>query len=135
MVPRRAYLYNRDQGHTVTKFDPCAVSMLLELLRESGAKIVISSTWRLKGYDRVVELLSDNGIGSGFLHEDWRTSMNGSLSRGEQVQGWLDSHPEVTHYVAIDDGTVEVDNFVWCSNQDGLLVDHFRQMAEFLGIL
>lgn len=36
------------------------------------------------------------------LHADYRTPP-GNTNRGQQIQQWLDAHPEVTSYVIIDD--------------------------------
>lgn len=76
---------------------------------EIDIKIVISSTWR-KGKDfedfslRVIE--NTPKFAQKFLnlvHEDWRTGSDINGFRGNEVQEWLNRHPEVINFVCIDD--------------------------------
>ena len=134
MVPRRAWIYNKRKGDNgeLAIFDPCATAMLITLLNLSEAKLVISSTWRLKGYERCARLLEDNGISAKYLHEDWHTHTDNNESRGDQIRKWLEKHPDVSHYVAVDDGYVDIEHLVKCSNTDGLMLEHFQELAKWL---
>lgn len=44
VLPQRAYLLP-GQSYVVRTFDPCAVSILNKICKETGAKIAIHSTW------------------------------------------------------------------------------------------
>lgn len=57
-------------------------------------------------------------------------------TRGAQIQSWLDDHPEVTHYVVLDDdadmGPV-LDRLVKTTWEYGLLDEHVDRAAGMLG--
>lgn len=86
---------------------------LRHIVEQTGAKIVISSTWRFAGLEKMKQMWKDRNlsgevidvtidcyqlIGEGkFEHYD-------EVERGHEIQEWLDKHQtEVTHYVIIDD--------------------------------
>ena len=112
MIPIRAY-WLPNQTKPASVFDPVAVSLLNKLVRDSGAKIVISSSWRGVGDDeskeKVFETLVMNGVATSFVHEDWATPWKFSSERVHEIPMWLNDHPEVTHYVAIDDIHLDVE--------------------------
>jgi hypothetical protein len=113
MIPLRAW-FLPNQTPIVSIFDPCAVSLLLRLVDRSQAKLVVSSTWGLHGYDSCMETFEKNGIHRDLFHEDWVTPRKMSSARYHEIRWWLDRHPEVTHSVAIDDADLNMD-FVPCA--------------------
>jgi hypothetical protein len=135
MIPGRAYCLPENHGKLVTRFDPVAVAMVLRLLHLAPAKLVISSTWRKHGRERMAADLVRNGICPSLLHEDWTTGdhRDGPFGRTLEILSWLDRHQEVTHYVAVDDEEVKL-NSVKCSMEDGLLKSHFKTAGQLLGI-
>lgn len=137
MIPVRAF-FLPNQTRPASIFDPCATGMLLKLLQESSAKIVISSTWGQFGKDRCEELLAKNGIDPSYLHEDWVTPRKMSSARYHEIKWWLDKHPEVTHYVAIDDEDLPIDwitNAVKCDGAEGFSLRNFKECEVALGIV
>ena len=106
-------------------FDQKAVDVLNSILEETGAEIVVSSDWRL--YASIEELgdyYESQGIikrpidgteifhftnwkEEGFVpdHEEFPWSRNESREqeRHFEIKRWLRDHPEVTHWVAVDD--------------------------------
>lgn len=85
---------------------PEKIALVKEVCDQSGAVVVVSSTWRYS--DETAGLLRFHGIQ---LHPDWRTDfgrqMAGSLiigaTRGSEISKWLVRHPEVTRYAIVDD--------------------------------
>lgn len=80
---------------------------LRQIIKDTEAKIVISSSWRLSGKQAMLETWKHRDLpgeiiditpnltyGEGFLT---------STPRGKEIQQWLDEHPEVENYVIIDD--------------------------------
>jgi hypothetical protein len=65
-------------------------------------KIVISSSWRHLGIDQCKKTLDANGIDSKRVID---ITGNEPGERGNQVKAWLNTHPDVTNYVIIDDNT------------------------------
>lgn len=131
MIPTRAYFLPH-QTKIVSVFDPVAVSLLLRVLNQSEAKLVISSTWGLKGREIVVDLLSQNGIMEEYLHPDWVTPRKFSSDRPTEILWWLDKHPEVTHHVILDDAQINLPNMVRVSLEDGLMFRHYQKMLLLL---
>lgn len=101
-----------------------AVTLLADILQESKAKIVISSDWRDEGEYAIKMFLSVYGLDKyyyGLVDERilWRPTPRQQQaekyfrsicpegeyfdSRASEIRDYLDLHPEVTSYVAIDD--------------------------------
>ena len=98
-------------------FDEKAIKVLNEILEETGAEIVISSDWRLHAN---LEELGDYYISQGIIKRpiavtdmfkdifprEWnafRLRADLEIERSMEIGHWLKNHPEVTHWVAIDD--------------------------------
>src|SRR4029077_13990518 len=100
---------------------PECMGRLNQLVAETGAKIVISSSWRL--YVRWQDLgpaLARHGLVGDVIGETpdlvndsiwlerWHTRTAGPfmyehLERGWEIREWLFAHPEVTAFVILDD--------------------------------
>ena len=98
-------------------FDSKAVKVLNEILEETGAEIVVSSDWRLHAN---LEELGDYYESQGIIKrpiavtdqfkdvfpKEWnafRFRAELELERSMEIGYWLENHPEVTHWVAVDD--------------------------------
>lgn len=77
------------------------IDMVHEIIKETGCKIVLSSSWRLMYGGR--KALTCWGIP---IH-DVTPSLEGC--RGAEIKAWLDAHPEVERYVIIDDDSDMLD--------------------------
>jgi hypothetical protein len=98
-------------------FDKKAVKVLNSILEETGAEIVVSSDWR---YHATLEELGDYYISQGIIKRpidvtgmfkdlyprEWQRLRNYAeleYERSMEIKHWLNEHPEVTHWVAVDD--------------------------------
>lgn len=117
------------------EFCPIAVSNVEELMRRvPELKIVVSSTWRLgetveslKAMFKPFKLISDAIVGV--------TPSIRLTPRGNEIQAWLDKHPEVTRFVIVDDDMdMEhlVDKLIQTSPIHGFL---YGDMLKAVGIL
>lgn len=81
--------------------DPAKAELVKQLIKNTGAKVVLSSTWRLSesSRERVKELVTDFIDVTPRFHFD---HIRGDR-RGEEVADWLSRHPEVTRYAILDD--------------------------------
>ncbi len=86
-------------------FDPECIKRLNNILEKTGARLVVSSSWRfdedLKKYFNTVGITTDFLITPSLTKED----ENGVLTwpdRGDEIAEFLKSHP-CTHYVILDD--------------------------------
>jgi hypothetical protein len=106
-----------DMDHRFDNFDEKAIKILNVILTETGADYVISSDWRhhatleeLQGYylsKGVIKAPIDVTPNTEDIAPDaWsglRYSADLELERSIEIKHWLKHHPEVTHWVAIED--------------------------------
>ena len=107
-------------------FDVKAVKVLKEIIDETGCELVISSDWKLHGtLDQMKKMFITRGIKppidytpnmkdfdeSGHAMLRWK-GLNESI-RVYEVNEYLKNHPEITHWVAVDDMNLSsLENFV-----------------------
>lgn len=97
-------------------FDPNAVANLKRIVEETGADIVISSSWKCMGLTQMEDMWNDRNLPGRIvgitpnsvsdellLHADI-DSMELFHIRGEEIREWLSKHGKrVSNYVIIDD--------------------------------
>lgn len=87
-------------------FNKIAVDVLNDIILTSGSDIVISSDWRLYAtLDEMKDLFHQFGVIKGpidFTPELQTTTKHANI-RVDEIKSWLESHPEVEKWVAIDD--------------------------------
>ena len=98
-------------------FDKKAIKILNEIIEQTGCDIVVSSDWRLHA---TLEELGDYYISQGIIKrpvavtdifkdlfpKEWsvlRFRADLELERSMEINHWLENHPEVTQWVAVDD--------------------------------
>ena len=98
-------------------FDKKAIKILNEILEETGCEIVVSSDWRLHAnLEELGEYYESQGIikrpiavtdiFKDIFPKEWnafRYRAELELERSMEIGHWLENHPEVTNWVAIDD--------------------------------
>lgn len=124
-----------------TYLDPVACNLVIQLIEKSGASVVISSTWRHEGKERLCGLLKSAGFSKivNALHFDWKTpdlSRVKNACRGDEIAAWLEIHSDVDNYVILDDVDEMLDyqqsHFVQCDLYDGI---GFRQYVRAIRLL
>ena len=101
---------------------------LRNIVRETGAKIVLSSDWRLvrddpehsKDYRYLVRKLRF----AGGLTIDGHTDDISWSKRGTEIKKYLQDHPEVTDYVILDD--LPFRDFLFCRELRHLVLTDSR---------
>lgn len=81
-------------------FDPICVEFLKRIVKETEAKIVISSTWRLNGIISLKRMFKYRNID---LHILDITPCLESRIRGDEISEWLDNKKNIDSYVILDD--------------------------------
>ena len=113
-----------DTGITFfSDFDSKAVAVLNDIIQQTGAEIVISSDWKRETtLSGMCEFYQKQGIEKMPLaYTDW---LPGAPTYHEQRAGeintWLDQHPEITHWCAVDDLYMAtwLTNFAWAKCVD-----------------
>lgn len=115
--------------------DPLCIDRINKLCEEGNAEIVLSSDWRINTY--AFSRLEKAGLRK-ILDKTPITIFYGSVNftRGEEVQMWLDQHPDITNYVIIDDRTDFLDkqllHFVHVDSYKGFTDENYKQALNIL---
>lgn len=94
-----------DEALTVGSVDFCPERLrwVAELCQRLGARVVVTSDWRLWTDRPGVEELIGEHLAE-HLHADWRTEIEGHPPRHVEVARWLECHRgEVSGFVVLED--------------------------------
>lgn len=115
-------------NYPYSEIDPKSVERLNILCKETGAKVVISSTWRRSGLEYCKDVLEFHGFTGDII--DITPSGRGEMTlRGNEILQWVKDNQELlgesyynfTEYVILDDDS---DMLYWQRN-NFLLIDRF----------
>ena len=114
--------------------DQKAILNLQDIVFITGAEIVLSSSWRIS--TTRTKQLKEQLLPYGLTIID-RTISDARSNRGEEIKEWLSRHPEVDHFVILDDDDEFEDdslknNFVKTTFEEGLLEQHAAKAIEIL---
>ena len=109
--------------------DERAVINLNKLVKETDAKIVITSTWRYGNTaEDLQQVLAKHGVTGeviGMTPElgQMENSSFGNITRGQEIQEWLNLHNVPVDYVILDDDNnilpQQINRFVRCDSENG----------------
>lgn len=113
--------------------DQNALLNLQDIVFVTGADIVLSSSWRLSR--SCSERLRQQLLPYGLQFID-KTVCLRQEDRGEEIKEWLSRHPEVDHFVILDDDEFEMagleGHLVKTTFEEGLLEQHAAKAIEIL---
>lgn len=123
--------------HPLNEFCPDAVENLNQLISDTGAKIVISSTWRLgQTVAELNRIFKEVGCKSEIFDKtpDLRRDNSDCIFRGNEIYKWLSDHRDLLGselhkfkgYCILDDDS---DMLFWQRN-NFILVDHFVGLTK-----
>lgn len=122
------------EGRGKAKFDWTAVALIRRLCGETDASIVLSSTWRI--LHSVHECA--NGLDLPIFDATPRIAGYDGKVRGDEIDAWLNAHPEVTSYAIVDDDSDMLEKqkpfFVQTDFRAGLTLDDYLQLKQLLGV-
>ena len=85
------------------QIDPKAVTRLNTIIERTGAKVVVSSTWRLnRTVAQLAEILGSKGFTGEVIGKTGRRG-GPRPQRGDEIQDWLNENVGVERFVIIDD--------------------------------
>lgn len=95
------FFVRRGKNFTTTAtrddIDPDSVQILKWILEKTQAQLVISSSWRLMfDVDKVLDQF-------GLPKSVGKTPEINNATRGEEIQAWLNAHPECQRWLILDD--------------------------------
>jgi hypothetical protein len=134
IIPYTMFLIDAMASHNRV-IPPLTVSVVRELCKRSGAKVVFNSTHnrRWKGVHDIDVAVAKAGLPESDLHPDMRTKYP-DLDRDVAVVEWLSRHPEVRDWVAFDDCEfTEADNLIWVDPNAGLNLSHLNSALSRWG--
>ncbi len=106
-------------------FDNKSIKVLNEIIEKTNCEIVISSDWRL---DATLDELGEYYINNGIIKKpigvtklidycdidlnfNWNPSLYREQERIFEIKQYLKDHPEITHWVAVDDMDLSYDYY------------------------
>ena len=137
--------YQRVRQENDGNIDETRMPLLKELVEQTGADIVLSSTWRLhwgqteNECDAVGRELNELFANYGLIITDKTPVLEYSYMRADEIQAWLDMHKEeYDRFVILDDtfsGWCELQNYLVKTDfliQRGLEHHHIEKAIEIL---
>ena len=132
-------------------FDPNAVSNLKYILDQTGADIVISSSWKSFGFSELEEMWEERGLPGKLIgitpnSVSDKMLLNADLDnmelfsiRGMEIKEWLSKNGKrISHYAIIDDMDnmlpEQQSHFVKTDPEIGITKENANQVIAILGI-
>lgn len=122
------------------QIDPYAMGLLNKVIEETGALVVVSSTWRIgKNRTRLQEILKDAGFEGKVLGMTPRLSPEkgcASPERGKEIAEWLRTSPRpIDNFVILDDDSdmgALMHKLVKTTFEIGLMESHMKKAIAML---
>lgn len=115
--------------------DDGAIDLLKTIVESTNSEIVLSSSWRWykESREKIREQLQKHNLK--FI-DITPTRTDKTLKREEEIQSWLDSHPEVVNYVILDDEKISCESMkkhhVRTTFSRGLTIESAQTAIEIL---
>lgn len=145
------YLADRNelQDEYGDKFDPIAVANLAKIIDETRADIVISSSWKFMGLQKMQKMwkerklpgkvigITPNSVSDEFLLNADLDNIDIMAVRGQEIKEWLMLHgKDVTHYAILDDMNdillEQEQQFVWINPTVGITTENMKKTIMIL---
>ena len=123
------------QGKALRDLDPEAVALLNGVIARTGAKVVISSTWRLFGVEFVEEALTRRGFVGEIIGATDVFSDDMPNRRGREIFSWLNTHAKPESVAIVDDDSDMgplLPRLVKTTHQRGIEREHVEQLVVLL---
>lgn len=119
------------------RLDTEAVERLNDVLDETGAVVVVSSSWRNDApVDDLRGVLESNGFDGEVVGKI--RNLRSAERRGDVIREWIDEHPDISGYAVVDDipeavvGPIPTGNVVETSYDTGLTDEKAEELRETL---
>ena len=128
-------------------FCPLACRRLAWITEITGAKIVISSTWRMNGLSEMQAMWKHREIAGEVIdvtpihmNREGRSNLSFTerCERGNEIKEWLSLHPEVESYVIFDDDNdmlpEQINNFIQTDEAYGITLKDAERAIQILSV-
>lgn len=150
-TPRACFAHG--QAGLQRYLDPVGIDFLNRFTKVTKSHIVVSSSWRTLFDEFAFRTLLMTAGYTGTFKKDWKTvdhfkqtnsglwlaPGDGKATRPNEIQEWLNNHPEVTDYQIWDD-----DSFDWNDHQkkrwihtdtyNGITFENIKRACELWGV-
>lgn len=119
-------------------YDPIVIGLIKKLVKDHNARIVLSSTWRMRG-KLALEQLAKMGfdIENEFYTKDPFTPVIASGHRPDEITQWLMKrwHDMVGGFIVLDDDSEGMreqfgERFIHCPGYNGLTFEGYQQAVK-----
>jgi hypothetical protein len=126
---------NRNEHHNEDRLDPVCVGLIRHLCEKTGAKVVVSSVWRIGRTEQdFLDIFKQYGWDD-FPYAG-QTPISRERIRGQEIQTWLNQNPVDTYVIFDDDSDMlesQLGNFIHVSNINGFRSQHYVKALRLLG--
>ena len=136
--------YVRKHGNFGLIIDPSRMLLLKQIIDETNAKIVLSTSWR-EHWNSMENHCDFMGITINSIFRKYRLEIfdktpKMNFKREEEILRWLEDYPCVTNFVILDDRLINHselnEHFVWtCNFRDGLDEENVKKAINILNAL
>lgn len=121
----------KDEPYPISAFDSNCIDKVNRLFQETGAKMVISSSWRIDELERIQNICSRLGLPTEFDRTPILLD-----KRGKEIKQYLNKHPEIDNYVIFDDDSdmlpEQMEHFIKCKEYTGITDEDIEKAIEIL---
>ncbi len=150
-IPFRAYFMAHQTRSVVRAFDPCVVGMVNAICRDTGAKLVIHSSWIRSSFHEidpncemldtkypVMQHMINQGLKAEYFHEIAECKYRWSGNRWIAITDWLydaeDRGEFIEDYFILEDEDqpygADFKNHIHTDFEGGLSVEHYFQIMK-----
>ena len=119
--------HRRENWYGLDWFDPKCVEHLRKIVDATGAKIVVSSSWRDLGMDKLRKVWAENNMPGELID----TTPIWVLTKVEAIKQWLKDHP-CRRFAVLDDSELDVPNLVKTNPRTGLTEEDAEKIIKIL---
>lgn len=133
--------YVRDCGRYGVIIDPSRMALLKQIVDATEAKIVLSTSWR-EHWSNLTENCDETGILINKIFKGHDLEIFDKIpkcfsKREQEIEMWLEEHPDIENYVVLDDMFLHADylkgHCIKTSNyREGLDKDDVQKAIEIL---
>lgn len=132
----------RDENpYPLCEFDPIAVKRVVDVLNETGAKLVVSSSWRIGDNGSLKNIFAKVGLPTEFeftpnLMYNFSSLKMEDVCRGDEIKKYMEDK-DVDAYVILDDDedmlNEQQNSFIHCDFMVGFTENDKKRAIEILG--
>lgn len=99
---------NKMDNHLIYDLDESKIHMLNEIIDRTNVTIVLSSSWRIFGLEKVNQALKFKGLKQEINFSTTKEHMD----RGQQIKRFITKHNFVKDFIVLDDETCDIENYI-----------------------